>query len=104
MKRYGLVFKVEDQCWLAEYRGGTVEDAYPIDDEEGVYTELNPREMVLVEVVSDGEVDGNERVILQDLKTITIENQNDPEKCIVDLIHDGAFPEVAQSIHEGEEL
>jgi hypothetical protein len=103
-KRYGLVFKIDDQCYLAEYQDGIVEDATGIDDNDGVYTDLNPREMSLVEIVGQGDVEDGERVSLQDLKTITIENEDDPEKTIVDLLHSGAFPEVAQSIFEGEEL
>ena len=104
MKRYGLVFKINDQCWLAEYKDGAVEDAAPIDDEEGIYKELNPREMVLVEIANDSFTDEGEKVSLLDLKTVTVENEDDPEKSIVDLINSGAFPEVAESVFDGEEL
>lgn len=103
-KRYGLIFKIEDQCWLAEYVDGEVEDASPLSDEEGVYTELNPREMVLVEITHEKDTDGGEVVTIQDLRTITVRNDAEPEKTLVDLVMAGSLPELARSIFEGEEL
>jgi hypothetical protein len=103
MERYGLVFKIWDQCWLSEFINGTAEDASPIDDEEGAYEDLGPCEMSLVEIKSEGETDSIERVYLKDLKTITIEH-DDPEKSIVNLIEEGGFPELAKAIFEDEDL
>ncbi len=104
MKRYGLVFKIEDQCWLAEYVDGSIEDASPIDDNDKVYEDLNPREMSLVSIASDGEVEGGERVSLQDLKTITIKCDEDPDRTIADFIESGNLPALAEEIFSGEEL
>lgn len=104
MKRYGLVFKIDDQCWLAEYIDGEIEDASPIDDHNGIYTELNPREMSLVDIVTEGDVEGGERVSLDDLKTITIKNDEDPELTLADLISSGGLPDLAKQIFEMENL
>lgn len=104
MKRYGLVFKIDDQCWLAEYYDGDIENASPIEDNEGVYAELNPREMSLVEIFADGITEEGEKVSLQDLRTITIKHENDPEATIGTLIESGGLPEVARSVFENEEL
>jgi hypothetical protein len=103
--RYGLVFKLGEQCYLAEYNpDGTVEDAAPIDDDDGVYADLNPREMSLVEIVRVGEVDEGEQVGLQDLKTITIQNDENPDDTIMEILENGDFPMVAENIFESEEL
>lgn len=105
MARYGLVFKIDEQCWLAEYEGdGWVQDASPIEDEDGIYTDMNPREMSLVEIVTLGDVDGGESVSLQDMKTVTVKNEEDPEKTIVHILEEGMFPTLAQSIFHGEKL
>jgi hypothetical protein len=105
MARYGLVFKLEEQCWIAEYKkDGSVEDAAPIDDEEGIYAELNPREMSLVEIETLGDVDGGESVSLKDLKTITINNEDDPEKTLVEMFEDGMFPTLAMHVFREEKL
>jgi hypothetical protein len=104
MSRYGLVFKTDNQCWLSEYVDGTIKDASPLDDHNKIYEDLNPREMSLVEIFHEEDVNGGERVSLQDLKTITITNEEFPEKTIADLLESGGLPEIARSVFEGEEL
>lgn len=102
MKRYGLIFKLINRCWLAEYVDGSVQDASPIDDHDGVYSELALHEMSLVEITGDGSVDGGEQVTLQDIKTIRVRNDSDPDATIGDLIESQKFPKVAESVYQEE--
>lgn len=103
-KRYGLVFKVEDQCWLSEYVNGTIEDASPLNDEKGAYTELNPREMVIVEIVHENDIDSGELVSIMDMRTVTIRCDNNPKKTVTDLVASGSLPELAETIFENEDF
>ena len=104
MKRYGLVFRINDQCYLAEYVEGVVQGAFPIRDSQNVYQEMNPREMSLVEIVSDGESEEGENISILDLKmlTITSEKGGNPEGWIPQIIEDRLFTDLANSIFENE--
>ena len=103
IKRYGLVFKMDDQCYLAQYHeDGTMEDASPIEDDNGVYAELNPRELSLVDIEYDGETENGELLSLSDLKTVTIRNEESPDDTIEDLLVSGNFPALAEGIYREE--
>lgn len=104
LKRYGLIFKIENQCWLTEYFDGQIEDASPLSDDNEIYKELNPRELVLVEIFHEKSTDGGEIVSIQDLRTITVRNDNNPEKTVADLVLVGDLPELAKTIFEKEDF
>lgn len=103
-KRYGLVVRINDQCWLGEYQGDSVTELSPFLDQEGVYSDLNPKEISLVEIESIGIIDNeDEEVTLKDLKVITVKNhETNKEQSIEDLINEGHLPEISKCIYEEE--
>lgn len=103
-KRYGLVFKFNDDCWISEYIDGEIQEAYLLSDEEGVYDELNPREMAIVEIVHEKSAENGEVVSLADVRTITVRCDDEPENTVMDLIKAGALPELARAVFENEDL
>lgn len=102
MKRYGLVFKIDEECWLAEYVDEEIQDASVIDDHNGVYTDLNPKEMSLVCIETVEDVENGERVYLDDLKTITVQNKENSNLTVMDLVSSGDFSKLAKYIFESE--
>lgn len=97
MFTYGLVFRMQDQVWLALFdEHGNIEDADTITDPEGVYDTLAPNAMSFVSVERYGELN------LSDLQTITVSRENcTDEEAILMMLDEGDFPDFAREIWSG---
>ena len=83
--KYGLVFKINSNIFLAEYdEEGNIQDGEDIDDPKGIYNSLTENQLSFVEV----HYCQQDVPYLRDLKTITVTN-DDPEKTLLDLLQEG---------------
>lgn len=97
MGTYGLVFKLNDLVWLAEYANNHLKEAFVISDADGIYETLDSKQMSFVYIKNDLL---NCKVHLRDIVTFTVSNETCPGKGVKELIDEGFFEEFALSIYE----
>lgn len=70
------------------------EDAESITDDNGVYEELSKHAVSFVELTENQQ----DVLSIQDIKVITVCNDEDPDKGVEDMIKDGYFVEMANNL------
>jgi hypothetical protein len=96
-KRYGLVCKISNVCFLAEYDDqGRIGTGYQITDPRGDYKDLTPNELSFVEIVMEPQEDV---VYLRDLRKIDITHEDDPSKTVHDFIKTGGMVDLARTFY-----
>ena len=93
-KNYGLVFKIDNQMWLVEYKNGVVEEAFLVSDDENKYVDLDNENLRFVEINKNY----SDTMSLTDLQNIKIENENDQYLTVADLIDAGQLPSFSMLI------
>lgn len=94
--KYGLVFKINDIIFLAEYdEDGNIGEGCDISDEEGVYKNFTGNDVAFVEVYSYQQ----DVMKIRDLKFISIRNDDDYSLTFADFLKEGGGPEFARSIY-----
>ncbi len=94
---YGLVFRVGEDIFLAEYDSdGNIGDGGAIEDEKQIYKDLTENEISFVEV----ERYQQDVQYLRDLKVITVTNEEYPEKTVLDLLKEGGGEELATLLYQ----
>jgi hypothetical protein len=95
--KYGLVFKINDIIFLAEYdEDGNIGEGCDISDEEGVYQHFTGNDVSFVELYSYQQ----DVMKIRDLKMISIRNDEDPNATFSDFLKEGGGPEFAKSIYD----
>ena len=87
----GFVFKDQDEVFLGIFENGGVTDFNPISDFDGIYENLLPTNVMVVEI----EFDTNDRIMINDLCSIQVGLDDDDGFTPVEfteLLNDLEFP------------